>query len=199
MKNNNIGRRIHYLRKESNLTLRQLGEMLGFKGNTADVRMSQYESGNRVPKGKLLKKMADALDVSPNTIIPPDYDTIEGLMHTLFMLDDIYEFTPEMNLRDNCIILHLNNQLEDKALQNEVLQASSIWIMATILKDYCLLTYNDYQRWKHNYPNINLFELVFGRKIDLETVLRTYQAFLDDQDNTSHDDNQTDALYTFGH
>ena len=111
MKNNNIGRRIHYLRKESNLTLRQLGEMLGFKGNTADVRMSQYESGNRVPKGKLLKKMADALDVSPNTIIPPDYDTVDGLMHTLFMLDDIYEFTPEMNLRDNCIILHLNNQL----------------------------------------------------------------------------------------
>ena len=194
MKNNNIGRRIHYLRKEANLTMRQLGEMLGFKGNTADVRMSQYESGNRVPKGKLLKKMADALDVSPNTIIPPDYDTVDGLMHTLFMLDDIYEFTPEMNLRDNCIILHLNNQLEDKALQNEVLQASSIWIMATILKDYCLLTYNDYQRWKHNYPNINLFELVFGRKIDLETVLRTYQAFLDDQDNTSHDDNQPDAL-----
>lgn len=194
MKNNNIGRRIHYLRKESNLTLRQLGEMLGFKGNTADVRMSQYESGNRVPKGKLLKKMADALDVSPNTIIPPDYDTVDGLMHTLFMLDDIYEFTPEMNLRDNCIILHLNNQLEDKALQNEVLQASSIWIMATILKDYCLLTYNDYQRWKHNYPNINLFELVFGRKVDLETVLRTYQAFLNDQDDTSHDDNQPDAL-----
>ena len=194
MKNNNIGRRIHYLRKESNLTLRQLGEMLGFKGNTADVRMSQYESGNRVPKGKLLKKMADALDVSPNTIIPPDYDTVDGLMHTLFMLDDIYEFTPEMNLRDNCIILHLNNQLEDKALQNEVLQASSIWIMATILKDYYLLTYNDYQRWKHNYPNINLFELVFGRKVDLETVLRTYQAFLNDQDDTSHDDNQPDAL-----
>lgn len=194
MKNNNIGRRIHYLRKEANLTMRQLGEMLGFKGNTADVRMSQYESGNRVPKGKLLKKMADALDVSPNTIIPPDYDTVDGLMHTLFMLDDIYEFTPEMNLRDNCIILHLNNHLEDKALQNEVLRASSIWIMATILKDYCLLTYNDYQRWKHNYPNINLFELVFGRKIDLETVLRTYQAFLDDQDNTSHDDNQPDAL-----
>ena len=194
MKNNNIGRRIHYLRKESNLTLRQLGEMLGFKGNTADVRMSQYESGNRVPKGKLLKKMADALDVSPNTIIPPDYDTVDGLMHTLFMLDDIYEFTPEMNLRDNCIILHLNNQLEDKALQNEVLQASSIWIMATILKDYCLLTYNDYQRWKHNYPNINLFELGFGRKVDLETVLRTYQAFLNDQDDTSHDDNQPDAL-----
>ena len=194
MKNNNIGRRIHYLRKEANLTMRQLGEMLGFKGNTADVRMSQYESGNRVPKGKLLKKMADALDVSPNTIIPPDYDTVDGLMHTLFMLDDIYEFTPEMNLRDNCIILHLNNQLEDKALQNEVLQASSIWIMATILKDYCLLTYNDYQRWKHNYPNINLFELVFGRKVDLETVLRTYQAFLNDQDDTSHDDNQPDAL-----
>lgn len=194
MKNNNIGRRIHYLRKESNLTLRQLGEMLGFKGNTADVRMSQYESGNRVPKGKLLKKMADALDVSPNTIIPPDYDTVDGLMHTLFMLDDIYEFTPEMNLRDNCIILHLNNHLEDKALQDEVLRASSIWIMATILKDYCLLTYNDYQRWKHNYPNINLFELVFGRKVDLETVLRTYQAFLNDQDDTSHDDNQPDAL-----
>lgn len=50
MKNNNIGRRIHCLRKESDLTMRQLGEMIGFKGSTADVRISQYESGNRVPK-----------------------------------------------------------------------------------------------------------------------------------------------------
>ncbi|MGE9889157.1 helix-turn-helix domain-containing protein [Mediterraneibacter faecis] len=181
MKNNNIGRRIHCLRKESDLTMRQLGEMIGFKGSTADVRISQYESGNRVPKGKLLKKIADALDVTPETIVPPDYDTVDGLMHTLFMLDDIYEFTPEIDIKNNRINLHITSQLEDKLLQHQVLQASSMWVMANILKDYCLLSYSDYQKWKHNYPNINLFELVLGRKVDLETVFRTCQAFLDDQ------------------
>ena len=103
-------------------------------------------------------------------------------------------FGTEIDIKNNRINLHITSQLEDKLLQHQVLQASSMWVMANILKDYCLLSYSDYQKWKHNYPNINLFELVLGRKVDLETVLRTYQAFLNDQDDTSHDDNQPDAL-----
>ena len=90
-------------------------------------------------------------------------------------------FTPEIDIKNNRVNLHITSQLEDKLLQHQVLQASSMWVMANILKDYCLLSYSDYQKWKHNYPNINLFELVLGRKVDLETVFRTCQAFLDDQ------------------
>ena len=45
-----IGQRIKYFRNRIGMTQKQLGEKLGFKGKTSDVRMAQYESEARVPK-----------------------------------------------------------------------------------------------------------------------------------------------------
>ena len=49
-----IGKRIKYIRSLRGLTLKELGEALGFKGKTSDVRVAQYESDTRVPKDDLL-------------------------------------------------------------------------------------------------------------------------------------------------
>ena len=49
-----IGQRIKYFRNRIGMTQKQLGEQLGFKGKTSDVRMAQYESEARVPKICLL-------------------------------------------------------------------------------------------------------------------------------------------------
>ena len=52
-----IGQRIKYFRNRIGMTQKQLGEKLGFKGKTSDVRMAQYESEARVPKIDLVKQM----------------------------------------------------------------------------------------------------------------------------------------------
>ena len=85
-----IGERIHFLRNLRGMTLRYLGTLAGFPEKTADVRMAQYESGVRTPKADLTNKLADALGVAPEALDVPEIDTYNGLMHTLFAIEDIY-------------------------------------------------------------------------------------------------------------
>lgn len=85
-----IGQRIKYFRNRIGMTQKQLGEQLGFKGKTSDVRMAQYESEARVPKIDLVKQMSLIFDINTHALTVPDIDTHIGLMHTLFALEDMY-------------------------------------------------------------------------------------------------------------
>ena len=82
------GERIRFFRTLRGMTQKYLGLLLGFPDNSADVRLAQYESEDRTPKADLTAQMADALDVSPKAIAVPDIDSMDGLMHTLFTLED---------------------------------------------------------------------------------------------------------------
>ena len=70
-----IGQRIKYFRNRIGMTQKQLGEKLGFKGKTSDVRMAQYESEARVPKIDLVKQMSQIFDVNTHALTVPDIDT----------------------------------------------------------------------------------------------------------------------------
>ena len=87
-----IGKRIRYIRKMRNMTMKYLGIVVGLPENSADIRISQYESGTRTLKDDLLFKIANELGVSPDTLSVPDLDTVSGVMHTLFILEDLYSF-----------------------------------------------------------------------------------------------------------
>lgn len=50
------------------MTQKQLGELLGFKGKTSDVRMAQYESEARVTKIDLVKQMSQIFDVNTHAL-----------------------------------------------------------------------------------------------------------------------------------
>lgn len=82
------GERIRFFRTLRGMTQKYLGLLLGFPESSADVRLAQYESEDRTPKADLTGQMAEALDVSPKAIAVPDIDTMDGLMHTLFALED---------------------------------------------------------------------------------------------------------------
>ena len=82
------GERIRFFRTLRGMTQKYLGLLLGFPESSADVRLAQYESEDRTPKAELTGQMAEALDVSPKAIAVPDIDTMDGLMHTLFALED---------------------------------------------------------------------------------------------------------------
>lgn len=85
-----IGKRIRFIRKKRNMTMKHLGKAAGLPENSADIRIAQYESGTRTPKADLLRKIADVLDVSPDALSVPDLDNVIGVMHTLFVLEDLY-------------------------------------------------------------------------------------------------------------
>ena len=85
-----IGKRIRFIRKKRNMTMKYLGTAVGFPESSADIRISQYESETRTPKADLLRKIADVLDVSPDALAVPDLVSIAGIMHTLFIIEDIY-------------------------------------------------------------------------------------------------------------
>lgn len=87
-----IGKRIRYIRKQRGMTMKYLGTVAGLPESSADIRISQYESGTRTPKAELLSRIANILDVSPDALAVPDLDSIAGVMHTLFIIEDLYRF-----------------------------------------------------------------------------------------------------------
>ena len=87
-----IGKRIRFIRKQRGVTMKYLGVAVGLPENSADIRISQYESGTRTPKAELLSRIANILDVSPDALAVPDLDSIAGVMHTLFIIENLYRF-----------------------------------------------------------------------------------------------------------
>ena len=85
-----IGRRIKRMRQMRKMTQKELGIAVGFKPECAEIRISQYESDARTPKAELARFMASTLGVSSQIIGKYDIATPEGLLCTLFELDELY-------------------------------------------------------------------------------------------------------------
>lgn len=68
--NMNYGENIKKIRKHRGLTQKQLGQKLGI----SQAAIGQFESNKANPKMETLQKIADALNVSVNDLIPDSYD-----------------------------------------------------------------------------------------------------------------------------
>ena len=82
-----IGEKIKRVRLHRHMKQRELGELVGFTDGAAN-RIAQYESGFRVPKEDMVKKIADALHVKECALLEPDTGNLGGIMETLFWLDE---------------------------------------------------------------------------------------------------------------
>ena len=51
--------------------------------------MAQYESGTRTPKADVTNELAKVLEVSPLALTVPDIDSYDGIMHTLFTMEEL--------------------------------------------------------------------------------------------------------------
>ncbi len=85
-----IGRRIKRMRQMRKMTQKELGIAVGFKPECAEIRISQYESDARTPRAELARSMASTLGVSSQIIGKYDIATPEGLLCTLFELEELY-------------------------------------------------------------------------------------------------------------
>jgi transcriptional regulator with XRE-family HTH domain len=82
-----IGQKIKYIRSLRGLTQSELGTMLGFTDSFAKQRISQYESGYRIPKGKAILTLANALGVSESFFVNHHMETEECIVQLLFDLE----------------------------------------------------------------------------------------------------------------
>lgn len=147
-----IGERIHFLRNLRGMTLRYLGTLAGFPEKTADVRMAQYESGVRTPKADLTKKLADALVVAPEALNVPEIDTYNGLMHTLFAIEDIYGLKIGEIEGEVCIRIDRENGIQFDKMLNYL----SAWQEQRAKYEAGEISKEDYDQWRYTYPWSNM-------------------------------------------
>ena len=140
-----IGERIRHIRNLRGMTLKFLGKAAGFPEKTADIRMSQYEKGTRTPKEELTHRLAEVLEVSPHALSAPDIDTPEGLMHTLFALEDLYGLTIGEFEGRTC--LYLNREAPDWFRS-----ALNTWKKEGQMFHNDEITHDEYNTWRYNYP-----------------------------------------------
>ena len=143
------GERIRFFRNLRGMTQKALGTLLGFPPTSADVRMAQYESEDRTPKADLTAAMAEALDVSPRAIAVPDIDSIDGLMHTLFALED-RKLLRIQNI-DGAICLRA--EIADGGVRAaDFDQRLCAWQEQAAKLRAGEITQEDYDQWRYSYP-----------------------------------------------
>jgi len=146
------GERIRFFRTLRGMTQKYLGIELGFPDNSADVRLAQYESEDRTPKADLSASMAEILDVSPKAIAVPDIDSMDGLMHTLFALED----------RNLIRIANVDGMICIRAAifdggihAADLEQRLQSWEKQAALLKAGDITKEEYDRWRYHYPEFD--------------------------------------------
>ena len=143
-----IGERIRFFRNLKGMTQKYLGHVVGFPEKTADIRMAQYESGSRTPKADLTNKLAEIFDISPQALSVPDIDSYNGLMHTLFTLEDRYGLT--ILKTENGVSMYADPKKgTDAAELSKMLNA---WAEQAEKYRKGDISREDYDKWRYNYP-----------------------------------------------
>lgn len=143
-----LGERINFFRRKNNMTMNYLGRLLGFAPKSADVRIAQYEKDQKTPKDDLINQLAEIFKISPRALKVPDIDTNDGLMHTLFTLEDIYGiYADEI---DGELCLRLNKQVTQPG--SPLWDSIQAWADEKDKLKSGAISLDEYDSWRYNYP-----------------------------------------------
>lgn len=178
---NNIGERIAFFRRLNNYTQKYLGKLLGFSDKTCDVRVAQYESGDRIPKYDMLEKIAKVFNISPGTLDIPNINYWARRMQIFFAMEDKYG--SEIKKIDGEYYLRIEKTYPDEpcitGVRNAVLQE---WVdMYTALQEG-KITKSEYDYWRYNYPQQGHYNYITFRRDYIEEVATypvKYESLLD--------------------
>lgn len=143
-----LGARIRYFRNLRGMTQKQLGRLMGYTDDTADVRIAQYESESRKPMGNTIELFAKALNISPYAMCIHSFHCLEEIMHTLFALEDMYGLSVE-NI-DGKICMSIPSPLCDES-----------FVISLFLEMWCEIAQEyregrinkeDYDEWRYQFP-----------------------------------------------
>lgn len=143
-----IGERIRFFRNLRGMTQKYLGCLVGFPEKTADIRMAQYESGTRSPKADLTNKLAEVFGISPDALNVPDIDSYQGIMHTLFVMEDLYGLRIDKSDGDLCI--HLDKGMGTNYIT--MYEMLSAWQKQAEKLNNGEISKTEYDSWRYNYP-----------------------------------------------
>lgn len=119
-----IGEKIRSFRNLRGTTQNFLGIQVVFPEKTVDICMAQYESGSRTPKAYLTNTLPQVfVELSPQALTVPDIDSYNGLMHTLFTLEDLCGL--KITELDGEVCLHLNKGMGANYIR--MFQIFSVW------------------------------------------------------------------------
>jgi len=146
-----IGDKIKTVRMRRDMTQKELGLALGFPQKSADIRIAQYEAGTRVPKEKLISKIAETLEVNPSYLTAPASINKKDIMNFLFYLDEyeMIDLNPrEENIGDDnidesiCVSFYdIDHLLKEWFNQKKLLEAG-------------IITEEEYFNWKSNWSQV---------------------------------------------
>ena len=141
-----IGERIKRIRTFRKMTQSQLGDAVGL----SDVRIRQYELGNRTPKIDMIQQMSEALDCNYRSIDEPTLYAAEDVMFALFELDEhydmpLYEVPDKKNKGETHICVGFNYSLMDDFL--------SEWMKKKQELATGKITKEEYFEWKIKWPH----------------------------------------------
>lgn len=145
-----IGERIKFIRNLRGMTQKQLGGAVGFDEKSADVRIAQYETGNRTPKENFVNALSGVLNISPQALDVPNIESYIGVMHTLFTLEDLYGIKIDRIDGELCITL-------DKTKGSGYLSMFDMfnaWQKEFAKLERGEITKEEYDNWRYNYPKI---------------------------------------------
>ena len=145
-----IGERIRFFRIMRGMTQKHLGMLLGFPEKSADVRLAQYETGTRSPKADITASLASVLDVSPQALAVPDIDSLIGLAHTLFALEDSYGLKVRGEAGAICLQVEPNGRNS-----GELLAILEAWREQAAKLEAGAITQEEYDRWRYFYPKFD--------------------------------------------
>lgn len=155
-----LGDRIRKYRLLKGITQKQLGEDVGFKTSTADVRINQYETNKMSPKQDIRQKIADALDVDISALSDTNILSSEDVIQILFELESIIGLDIERNAEYTRLIIPNNC---DSQL-NSYLYA---WYIQKKNSSNDSEAYLQYEKWKARFPkDINTYLAEQGEQLD---------------------------------
>ena len=142
-----FGKRIRLFRTRKGLLQKQLGERLGFQGKTTEVRIAQYESNEKTPREKTLNAIADVLNIHPQALLAPNVDSDDGIMHTLFLLEDNLAIHADRIDGEICLTLDKEHPSypRTKMLLNR-------WLVEAAKYRRGEITQEEYDQWRYQFP-----------------------------------------------
>ena len=145
-----IAERINYFRNKCGMTMKHLGQRLGYAEKSADVRVAQYESGNRKPKEDTIHALAEIFDVAPAALDVPDIDSYIGIMHTLFVLEDQYDLSAD--LIDGEPVLRFGTDIKKRDFLWNLFTS---WAAEAARYRAGEISEEDYNVWRYHYPKFD--------------------------------------------
>lgn len=144
-----IGKKIAYARKLRGMYQEELAERIGLgAGNVGRTRISQYETGSRTPKRKMIEDIARVLDVSIDYLDTPSIEYPIGLLHTLFEMEDLYDLKLERKQKGFSLNLGEKNDSVHAVLQQ--------WLEMKEQLQCGVISKKEYDDWRYQLSKINL-------------------------------------------